>query len=280
MPIRIDNSTPFGAYAPNYIRRQFHAVMNETYKAGWLGRRTFGRLRSLERLLWSDNAGIVDVERFGLRWRLYQQGNVSDSRLLLRPDNFEPTEVASIVDLVTPHFTFIDIGANCGFYSLRVAHAVARFGTGRIVAIEPHPKLRQRLAFNVKLNRASEILILSCAIGDRNGAGRLLEREGNLGETHVSEQGSIEVTLRTLLDVVEVEKLDRIDAIKVDVEGFEDRVLDPFLRDAPDFVLPRVIVAEHHWSRNWQSDWLSRAGGRGYRENTRTRLGNLILERP
>ena len=253
--------------------------MNEIYKAGWLGRRIFGRLRWLERMCSSQTREIVDVERFGLYWRLYRRGNVSDSRLLLRPEAFEATEIKSIIDLVNPGFAFVDVGANCGFYSLRISRAFVgtSTGIGRVIAIEPHPGMRQRLAFNAEINPAFPIRILGCAVGDRTGTARLLEGDRNLGATRVSERGSIDVEIRTLLDIAAAEKLERIDAIKVDVEGFEDRVLDPFFRDAPEPLLPRIVVAEYSWSSAWQKDWLARAATRGYREQTRTRLGNVII---
>ena len=253
--------------------------MNEIYKAGWPGRFIFGRLRWLERMCSSRTREIVDVERFGLYWRLYRRGNVSDSRLLLRPEAFEATEIQSIIDLVNPGFAFVDVGANCGFYSLRISRALVgtSTGTGRVIAIEPHPGIRQRLAFNAEINPAFPIRILGCAVGDRTGTVRLLEGARNLGATRVSERGSIDVEIRTLLDIVTAEKLERIDALKVDVEGFEDRVLDPFFRDAPEPLLPRIVVAEYSWNSAWQTDWLARAATRGYREQTRTRLGNVII---
>ncbi len=277
MAVPVDDSSAFGHYAPGPLRRRFHASMNRIYKVGWPGRRLFGRLRWLERLCSSGTREIVDVERFGLRWRLYRRGNVADSRLLLRPDAFEPVEIKSITDLAEPGCTFVDIGANCGFYALRLARAAT--GKGRVIAIEPHPEMRRRLAYNAQLNSAYPIRILGCAVGDRPGNGKLLEGDRNLGETRVSDEGSIDVEIRTLLDIAAAEKLDRIDAVKVDVEGFEDRVLEPFLRDAPERLLPRLIVAERLWSGAWEADWLSRAADRGYRERTRTRQGNLILDR-
>ena len=278
MEIKVDNCSPFGRYRPGTIRRRFHWLTNQTYKLGWLGRRTFGRLRWMERSWPFSTAEIFDVDRFGLHWRLYSQGNVADSRLLLRPDAFEPVEIEFILGLVRSGFTFVDIGANCGFYTLRVAHAIAGKG-GRVIAIEPHPHMRRRLAFNAHLNCASDVLILSCAVSDRSGMARLLEGQRNLGESQISDQGSIDVEIRTLEDIVTAENLQRIDAIKVDVEGLEDRVLDPFFRNAPESLLPRAVVAECRWSGSWRTDWLVSATARGYYEHLRTRQGNLILAR-
>ncbi|MDE0049102.1 MAG: FkbM family methyltransferase [Rhodospirillales bacterium] len=279
MAAPVDDSSPFGTYAPGPVRRRLHASMNEIYKAGWIGRRIFGRLRSLDRLCSSRSGGIVDVERFGLRWRLYVRGNVADSRLLLRPDAFEPVEVDAILGLVDRDFVFLDVGANCGFYALRIAHAAADSERGQIIAVEPHPGMRRRLEFNVELNSSRGVHVLGCAVGDRNGTARLSEGAKNLGTSRISDEGSIYVELRTLLDIATARRLERIDAVKVDVEGFEDRVLDPFLRDAPDRLLPRMIVAEHSWSGTWESDWMSRAASRGYREHARTRQSNVILVR-
>ena len=279
MAVLVDDSSPFGTYAPGRLRRQLHASTNRIYTAGWLGRRTFGRLRSLDRICAFRSGGIVDVERFGLRWRLYVRGNVADSRLLLRPDAFEPVEIASIFGLVNPGFVFVDVGANCGFYALTIAHAVANSGSGQIIAIEPHPGIRQRLEFNVGVNSALSIHVLGCAVGDRNGTAKLSEGVQNLGTSRTSGDGSIDVELRTLLDIATRRKLERIDAIKIDVEGFEDRVLGPFLRDAPEYLLPRMIVAEHSWSATWECDWMGHATARGYREHARTRQGNVILVR-
>ena len=273
-----DGSERYGYFQSGPVRRRVHSVLNSIYKCGWLGRRVFGRLQWLEKILSFRTRYIVDVDRFGLRWRLYRHDNVSEKRLLLRPDSFEPVEIDAILGMVRPGFIFIDIGANCGFYSLRIAKALG--GKGRVIAIEPHPVVRQRFEYNVNINSTKIINIHSCAIGDCNGHVKFEESAKNFGINRVSEKGTIDVKMRTLLDVVEDEHLEGIDAIKVDVEGFEDRVLAPFLRDAPDSLLPRMIVAEFSWNDNWKSDWLARATTRGYKEKMRTRNHNVVLVRP
>ena len=47
--------------------------------------------------------------------------------------------------------------------------------------------------------------------------------------------------------------VDHVDALKIDVEGFEDRVLTGFFKDAPQSLWPRAVVIEH-LSRN---EWLA-----------------------
>ncbi len=243
----IDDDSPFGTHAPGPLRQMLHGCSATLYMQGYVGRRLAGRLRWLDRI--AARQPISDVTRFGLRWRLYYPGNVSDMRLLFRPHAFEPDEIAAVLERAGPEFVLLDIGANCGFYSLRAA---AR-GT-RVIAVEPHPVMQRRLRFNASINRISSLRIIHCAVGDRAGTCRIAEGARNLGGTRLDAAGTIEVEMRTLRQIVSAENVTRIDALKVDVEGFEDRILAPFLAEAPDSLLPSLIVAEVAWKENWQSD--------------------------
>ena len=71
--------------------------------------------------------------------------------------------------------------------------------------------------------------------------------------------------------------LNRIDGMKVDVEGFEEAVLLPFFENAPDTLLPRLIVIEDN-RKEWDTDILAVAATRGYRLAKKTHM-NLLLER-
>ncbi len=268
----VDDTSPFGAYRPNAPQRRLYRFMARLYGFGWIGKRIFGRLRWLDRKLASSD--MADVERFGLRWRLYRTGNVSDSRLLLRPDSFDRLEMDCLLHRARPGFAFVDIGANCGFYALRIAAA-----GGRAVAVEPHPQMLRRLRFNLDLNPDCALRLLDCAVGDRRDSIRIAEDPRNLGRTRIDDAGAITTQMRPLLDIVADEGLDRLDAIKVDVEGFEDRVLGPFLTDSPESLLPGIVIAEHTWSAQWSEDWRQIADRRGYREWARTPTGNVILIR-
>ena len=81
----------------------------------------------------------------------------------------------------------------------------------------------------------------------------------------------------TLLALVEGEGYERIDAIKLDVEGAEDLILEPFLRDAPPSLWPGFIVIEDSRQR-WQSDLAGLLKRSGYRLVRQTRM-NMLFER-
>lgn len=267
----------FGRYSPSPIVDWLYGVMNHIYKRGYVGRRVFGRLYWLEKLFADRRCSVVDVQRFGLFWRLHRFGNVSESRLLRRPDSFEAEEIAFILDMAVGDFIFIDVGANCGYWSLRIADRLA--GSGSVIAIEPQPKMLERLQYNARVNALHLSHILGCVVGSQSGTATLKLDERNLGRSRIADSGSLRVEMRTLLEIVRSTALSHIDAIKVDVEGHEDRVLGPFLRSAADALLPRMIVAECSWSGDWEGDWLTRARERGYREIKRTRNHNVILVR-
>ena len=70
----------------------------------------------------------------------------------------------------------------------------------------------------------------------------------------------------------------RVDALKIDIEGAEDTVLVPFFATAPSRLWPSLILLETSSDR-WKSDCVALCIEHGYKETHRTRL-NVILERP
>jgi hypothetical protein len=68
-----------------------------------------------------------------------------------------------------------------------------------------------------------------------------------------------------------------IDALKIDVEGAEDRVLVPFLRDAPPSLWPRLIVIEDS-SAEWSTDLFALLKAKGYEVSSRSKQ-NVMLRR-
>jgi len=169
-------------------------------------------------------------------------------------------------------FTFIDIGANVGLYSLYLATC----GNVRTLAIEPQPGILERLRFHLSANPSAKVDVLPIALSDRAGEAVLVINDSDSGGTHIEkpELGRtgerISVPCKPLLALLVEAGITGIDALKVDVEGAEDIVLAPFLREAPQTLLPRLILIEDTRGM-WSVDLFALLAARGYTEQERSR---------
>jgi FkbM family methyltransferase len=222
--------------------------------ASWGGKRKAFLLRGLGlRLL---GARPVDVEAMGAKMRLHPSNNSCEKRILFTPQYFDLAERAILAPFLTDGVVMLDIGASMGAYSLWAA-GLAGVGS-RIIAVEPEPQSFARLCFNIAANGHGSIKAVNAAIADVAGHMRLFTDRGNLGGTGVrigfhsdGTDPGFDAPAITLLQLVENEGLQRIDILKLDVEGVEDIVLLPFLRDADATLLPGVIVLNrlgHRWT--------------------------------
>lgn len=163
--------------------------------------------------------------------------------------------VANIIDEmnVVPNlelekgWRFIDVGAHVGAYSALARRLVGR--NGIVVAVEPDPDNFRELLVNMRLVGRNGIPVRA-AICNRNGS-RLFYRyyAGSLGSLLPgnSPKAPIIVNCLTLDRLYEILKkrrlIDRVDAVKVDVEGAEEEVL----RGAPHVLeMSRFILVEVH----------------------------------
>jgi len=133
--------------------------------------------------------------------------------------------------IVPPGGVAIDVGANVGWHTLLLARLVG--GAGRVLAVEANPSVREQLAQNIGLNRLAQVEIIPCAAAAAEGslrfAGPAADDPG-AGNGHVVKEeaaaaGVISVPARPLDAVVAERRLERLDFIKIDVEGFEWPVL-------------------------------------------------------
>ncbi len=220
------------------------------------------------------------MERLGARMRLHPYNNNCEKKVLFTPQFFDPKERAILRERLPDDCVFLDIGANVGAYALFVA---GFSGPGaRILAVEPQPDVFERLIYNIAQNPFHTVKAVACAVADKAGELTLFIDPRNRGESSLkivgtNEGARIRVPAVTLLDLVRGEGIERIDAIKLDVEGAEDLILEPFLREAPASLLPALLVIENGTDQ-WQVDLPHLLENHGYREIARTRL-NLVFER-
>ena len=277
--VLVDDTSPFGTYEGG-ARFEKHIQRMRLLPRNWLGKRLMFAFRRLARKHIGD---CVDMELFGSKMRLYQRGNASEKRALFAPQFYDHDDRLALTELAKDGAVFVDIGANIGLYSFSVARTFADFKDTKIISVEPHPEIHRRLAFNKSLNNDLPIHLFQGGIGAKEDEMQLLTGDGNLGQTRILREDeaehpeSISVLIITLTALCKKFELERIDGMKVDVEGFEEAVLLPFFESAPDTLLPRLIVIEDNRTE-WATDILTAAASRGYRLAKKTHM-NLLLER-
>ena len=65
-----------------------------------------------------------------------------------------------------------------------------------------------------------------------------------------------------------------LDAIKIDVEGYEDRVLYPLLESLREDKLPKILIIEFSNSNLWKKDLFKLIKTKNYKRKLKTR-GNI-----
>ncbi|HYL57842.1 MAG TPA: FkbM family methyltransferase [Candidatus Acidoferrales bacterium] len=145
----------------------------------------------------------------------------------------------------------VEVGASFGLYTLAFARRIG--SGGHVTAFEPDPQSAAALEANIRVNGWQDrVTVVSAAVGAENGKVRFAAARGM--ESHIatagdSSRGAILVPLVTLDSVVADR---RIDVLKIDVEGFEEQVLQgarTILTTANR--RPRAILVEVHpfaWS--------------------------------
>jgi FkbM family methyltransferase len=119
--------------------------------------------------------------------------------------------------------TIVDLGSNVG---LSILYFRMRFPAARIVGVEPDPYAFALLRTNVA--RLPDVTLLHAAVSDREGFTTLWSAPGAtasaLEHTHAA-QRPVEVPVRTLEGVLDDAGVDRVDILKLVVEGSEFRAL-------------------------------------------------------
>lgn len=265
---------PFLSFAPNALQSFFINISRNS------DTKSYGKLMAsiARRLVAIGHKGPFDVETWGIKMRLDPSRNVAEKRLLFAPSRFDTFER----DLFSKHLkegdVFVDIGANIGGYSLWAAKFVGK--SGKVIALEPQPKVLERLYANVGLNPDLPITIIPMAAGEKNETMRMSISAANDGEGSLARQeqggGYIEVQVKPLVDILADNGIDHIDGLKIDVEGFEENVLLPFFANAPKSLWPKLMVLERG-DGDWKTDLKTHLLSIGYNLKHTARM-NYILE--
>ena len=121
----------------------------------------------------------------------------------------------------------VDVGANIGLHTLNMARIVG--STGQVFAFEPDPSNFEILKKNVKINNYKNIILEQKAVGDKHGRTTLYQSD-HPGKHRIFPQteqakSQVQVELTNLDNYFDSDMIDKINFIKIDVEGLEFSVL-------------------------------------------------------
>ena len=140
---------------------------------------------------------------------------------------YEPPTARVIAELLKPNETFIDVGANSGFFTLLASIRVGP--SGRVLSFEPVPSMHKRLLENISVNGMNNVSVQNVALSNVEGALPMFEGpEGHKGISSLRhiENSSATLEVKTLpLDSFS-DTLSSVKLIKIDVEGAEQLVLE------------------------------------------------------
>jgi FkbM family methyltransferase len=272
-----DDHSAWGSRAPSLAQSTWIGAIR--HSPPWLRRPLQRAFQQNVQPSWS---APLDIECRQLKFRCHFDDNAPERKLLFQGRRFDHWHLDQMRPLLQPGATFVDIGANFGFYALNAARMMR--GRGAILAIEPNAVMAARLRENIALNAITTIVVNEVAIGAAEGRASCHASLTDHGSSQYASAGSspagacATVRMMPLLDAVRAAGLDRIDVLKIDIEGYEDQALAPFFKSAPQALWPRMIVMEQSQKDRWTSDLTGELLSQGYQIIAKGRV-DLVLMR-
>src|SRR5437899_2146086 len=164
-------------------------------------------------------------------WRFRCDLRDSIAREVCFTGQYEPQETALVRAILKPGMTFVDVGANWGYFTMLAAHRVER--KGRVISLEPDPRLFPVLMENIDANHLSQVTSFQTAAANQCGWLTLAgfdESGGNFGLSRVvgryqESDRKFRVAAQSLDEIFRQENLEAVDLVKMDIEGAEGLAL-------------------------------------------------------
>jgi FkbM family methyltransferase len=168
------------------------------------------------------------------RVKLKLNPNCTYSRTLFTRRFSAEAEIALMRILIRKGDTAIDVGANVGYITTYLSMLVGQ--TGQVLAIEPDPTTYQYLVNNLQINGCGNVHPYNMALSDDTDQGSLYLSKEHTGDNRMyqpkwvrqrenDEREAIPVECQRLDDLKQDLHLRTLSLVKVDVQGFETRVL-------------------------------------------------------
>lgn len=165
------------------------------------------------------NSGVYDLALTEMLWRLIEPGNF-----------------------------ILDVGANIGYTTGLCSIRGGK--SGQVTAFEPNPVILHRLRTNLSMLACNNVQLFDIGLSDKEGTASLVLPDSfnnNEGVAYIGEakkdERSISILLNTLDNIVSAAQ--KIDVIKMDVEGHEINVLHGAKRLLTDRKISNILFEDH-----------------------------------
>jgi len=264
----IQSAEPWGHHKPKRLAKTCIELLRRRIARG----ASKAPLRSMLRRLGDQ----YDIEIDGVRLSCRMSDNYTEQMAIERDGHGNRQAIDLINSGLDAGDVFVDIGANCGLFTVFAARKVGP--AGKVVAIEPIPEMVRRLKFNIAANNYTNVAVAETAVGEGAGEIDIFVDATKYGHASASIHDGTphRVPVTPLLDICRNAGVQSIAGIKIDIEGYEDRALIPFFETAPVSMWPRRIFIEIAQQSNWQRDLRAALAGYGYGELWRSQSDVLL----
>jgi FkbM family methyltransferase len=181
---------------------------------------------------------IRQITNWTIRQLLPKQLQFGEATVVLNPADpvvsgalhfgvYEKAETKFFYTACHDGMTFLDVGANIGYYTALAARIVGP--NGKVIALEPDPESYQYLEQTIKANAVGNVQAFRVAASDSPATLPLFISKDNRGDNRLyaptEKRPQIEVEARPIDELLSENNVNTVDFIKIDVQGYEPKVI-------------------------------------------------------
>lgn len=168
----------------------------------------------------------IQGNKMYLKPQVYRLDDIMTELLIKRVHERAATKI--IKEQISEGMNVLEIGANIGYYAIIEANIINN--TGKVYAIEPEPENFTLLKKNIALNNFNNVDFFQIAISDKDGLSKLyISDRSNWHSLVKNDEGNckyVDVKTYSLDNFLITLGNPKIDFIRMDVEGFEYKIID------------------------------------------------------
>ena len=203
---------------------------------------------------------LRQLTNWTIRKLLPKQLQIGEAIIVLNPNDpvvsgalnfgvYEKAETKFFQTACHSGMTFLDVGANIGYYTALGARAVGP--NGKVIALEPDPESFKYLEQTIAANAVGNVQAFPIAASDVPATLPLYISRDNRGDNRLYQPGAdwpkIEVEAQPIDALLAENDIETLDFIKIDVQGYEPKVIAG-LRDTITRS-PKLTLLSEFWPK-------------------------------